>query len=98
MINFEQKTPTELTFEVAQRVKARRKELGFTQAQMAERSGMPLASYKRFEQKGLVSFRSLAAIAIALNCESDLDELFAKRTYRSIEEVVAAAATQRRNL
>lgn len=95
MISFEQKTSTELIIEVARRVKARRKELGLTQAQLAEKAGMSLASYKRFEQKGLISFQSLAAISIALRCENDFDNLFAKRNYRSIEEVIAEATQQK---
>lgn len=89
MIDFEQKTPPEIVLGVAQRVKQRRKERGLTQAQLAKKSGMSLASYKRFEQKGLVSFQSLAAIAIALRCESDFDNLFAQETYQSIDEVIA---------
>lgn len=90
MISFEQKTSTDIVAEVSKRVRARRKELGLTQVQLAQKAGMSLASYKRFEQTGCIAFQSLAAIAIALNCESDFDELFAKRAYRSIEEVIAA--------
>lgn len=96
MIPFEQKTSTDTILEVAQRVKNRRKELGLTQVQLAERAGISPASYKRFEQKGLISFQSLAAIAIALKCEDDFDNLFAKRNYRSIEEVIAETARQKR--
>lgn len=61
-----------------------------TQMQVAERAGMSLASYRRFEQKGLVAFHSLAAIAIALDCEDDFDSLFARKAYASIDEVIAA--------
>lgn len=95
MISFEQKTSSEIIQEVAQRVRKRRKESGLTQAQLAEKAGMTLASYKRFEQTGLIAFQSLAAIAIALDCESDLDGLFAKRAYRSIEEVISETKMQR---
>lgn len=95
MIDFEQKTSTDLILEVAGRAKARRKELGLTQAQLAEKAGMSLASYKRFEQKGLVSFQSLAAISIALKCESDFNGLFSRRNYKSIDEAIAATALQK---
>jgi transcriptional regulator with XRE-family HTH domain len=91
MISFEQKTSPEIAQEVAARVRARRKELKLTQEQLACKAGMTLASYKRFEQKGLIAFQSLVAIGIALDCESDFDELFAKRAYSSIEEVIALA-------
>lgn len=88
MINFEQKTPPEITSEIAARVRARRKELKLTQEQLSRKAGMSLASYKRFEQKGLIALDALVKVAIALDCEADFDELFAKRGYVSIEEVI----------
>lgn len=90
MIDIDQKTSYELILEVASRVRSRRKELKLTQADLAKRSGMSLASYKRFEQSGQISFQSLVAIAIALNCEEDIDELFKHRQYSSIQEVLDA--------
>lgn len=88
MISFEQKLPSEIAIEVAQRVRARRKELGLTQEQLARKAGMSLASYKRFEQRGAIAFESLIRIGLALDNDSDFDELFAKRAYASIEEVI----------
>lgn len=95
MINFEQKTSTDIILEVANRVRARRKELGLTQEQLANKAGVSFASYKRFEQTGLVSFQSLAAISIALGCESDFEELFSRRTYKSIDDVIAESSRGR---
>lgn len=88
MISIDQKTPGEIGLAIAHRVRTRRKERGFTQEQMSRKAGMSLASYKRFEQKGLVALDSLIRISIALGCEDDFDELFAKRGYASIEEVI----------
>ena len=88
MINLDQKTPQEISDELAARVRTRRKERGFTQAQFAKKAGMTLASYKRFEQTGLISLQSLIKISIALGSESDFDELFAKKEYSSIQEVI----------
>jgi transcriptional regulator with XRE-family HTH domain len=96
MITFEQKTSSEIALEVAGRVRARRKELKLTQAQLACRAGMSLASYKRFEQRGQVAFESLVSIALALDCEQDFDALFARRAYASIEEVIAEASHGRK--
>lgn len=90
MIYFEQKTPAEIGTSVAERVRARRKELKLTQEQLSRKAGMSLASYKRFEQKGLIALDALIRIAIALGCEDDFDGLFAKRGYASIEEVIHA--------
>lgn len=91
MISIDQKTSYELILEVASRAKSRRKELKLTQADLAKRSGMSLASYKRFEQSGQISFQSLVAVAIALGCEEDIDELFKHRQYSSIQEVLDAS-------
>lgn len=88
MISLDQKTGFEITNEVASRVRARRKGLHLTQAQLARKAGISLGSYKRFEQTGQIAFLSLVNIGIALNCEDDFDALFAQRQYASIEEVI----------
>ena len=90
MISLDQKTAPEIAGEVAAQVRARRKEHGLTQAELARKAGMSLTSYKRFEQKGLIAFAALIRIAIALDCENDFDTLFATTYYRSIEDVIAA--------
>ena len=82
------KTPAERCQEVAARMKARRKAMGLTQEQLAGKSGVSLGSLRRFEQTGEVSFHSLARIAQALECKADLDELFARRYYRSVQEAL----------
>ena len=85
-----QQTPEQLTRGVAKRAAERRKELGLTQAVLASRAAVSLGSLRRFEQTGQVSFDSLVRICIALGCEDDLNVLFAKRAYRSIQEVIDA--------
>ena len=84
------KTPAERCQDVAARVKVRRKAMGLTQAQLAAKSGVSLGSLRRFEQTGEISFHSLARLAQALECEADLDGLFARRYYRNISEVIDA--------
>lgn len=91
MINLEQKFAPDIMRELAQRVRKRRKEHGLTQQDLASRAGMSYGSYKRFEQQGEISLRSLVGIALALGCEDEFDLLFARRGYRSIEEVIADA-------
>ena len=91
MIPLEEKTAYDIGIELASRTKKRRKELHLTQNQLASKSGMSLGSYKRFEQTGQISLGSLINIAIALDCENEFDTLFAKRQYRSIDEVIADA-------
>ena len=88
MIALEQKFAPEIMTELAQRVRSRRKERGLNQQQFAARAGMSFGSYKRFEQCGEISLRSLIGIALALGCENEFDDLFAKQGYSSIEEVI----------
>jgi len=90
MIQLTQKTSTDISKEVAERVRRRRKEKKWTQKELAERSGMSLASYKRFEQIHEISFESLIKIGIALNMEKDFDSLFEKKTFTSLSELIAS--------
>ncbi len=82
------KSPNDVNKEIAMRMKARRKEKKITQEELSSRSNVSLGSIKRFEQKGEISLSSLIKIAFALNCESDFDELFSKKGYASIQEVI----------
>lgn len=85
---FAQQTPDDIAMNLAKRVRMRRKEHKLTQADAAERSGVSLASYKRFEQTGEISLKSLIRISIALGCEENFEELFAQKFYASIEDVI----------
>lgn len=87
-ILLEQKTPNSIAASLAERVRTRRKERKLTQAETARRSGVSLASLKRFEQTGEISLRSLIRIAIALECDDDFEQLFTRKFYASIEDVI----------
>ena len=90
MIQLEQKTAPQIAEAIAKRLKKRRKERHFTQAELAKRAGVSFASYKRFEQKHEIAFDSLIKIAIALGCEKDFEQLFETRQFSSIEELIAS--------
>lgn len=89
MITLEMKTQPETSAAIAERMRARRKELGLSQAALSERSGVSLGSLKRFERDHEISLSSLIKLAMALGYQDDFDALFARRAYRSIEEVIA---------
>ena len=91
----EERLPGQVMQGVANREKALRKARRYTQAQLAEKAGVSLGSLRRFEQTGRISFDSLVALMFALGCESELDGLFAKPAYSSIEEVIADARKSR---
>lgn len=90
MIELTKQTTGMVAHDLAKRVRRRRKERGFTQAELAARSGMSLSSYKRFEQKGQIALSSLLWVAYELNCLEDFNALFATPHYSSIEEVQRA--------
>lgn len=88
MINLYQKTWTEINNNIAQKIVRLRKRKKITQKQLAARSGVSLGSLKRFEQSGEISLQSLAKIAIALDVENELEDLFNNVPFASIEEVI----------
>lgn len=86
ILNF--KTPNEIKDQIKSNVKKRRKELNLNQQELASKSGVSYGSIKRFESKGEISFTSLIKIAIALDCVDDMLQLFEKKKYNSIEEII----------
>ncbi len=88
MINLYQKTWTEINNYIAQKIVRLRKRKKITQKQLAARSGVSLGSLKRFEQSGEISLQSLTKIAIALDVENELEDLFNNVPFASIEEVI----------
>ena len=88
MINLYQKTWTEINNDIAQKIVRLRKRKKITQKQLAARSGVSLGSRKRFEQSGEISLQSLTKIAIALDVENELEDLFNNVPFASIEEVI----------
>ena len=90
MINLYQKTWKEINTEIAERMVQLRKRKKLSQKSLALRSGVSLGSLKRFEQTGEISLQSLTKIAIALEVEGELEELFSKVPFASIEEIIQA--------
>lgn len=80
--------PADTALEIAQRVKARRLELNLTQEGIALRSGIPLATFKRFERCGEISLKGLLKIGFALDLLDDFDKLFVEKKYQTLEDVL----------
>jgi transcriptional regulator with XRE-family HTH domain len=74
--------------ELAQRVRARRREGNISQAEMAARSGVSFASVRRFESTGEISLASLLRIAVVLGYEGDFNNLFERTNYQSLDEIL----------
>lgn len=79
---------TDIALSTAGRVKERRLELDLTQEGLARRADIKLPTYRKFERTGEISFNGLLKIAFALNMLDDFDNLFSRRQYSSIEEVI----------
>lgn len=82
------KSPGDVNYDIAKRVSDRRKEQKITQKELSVRANVSYGSIKRFERTGEISLSSLIKIAFALGFEDDFDQLFAKKGYRSIQEVI----------
>jgi len=83
-----QKTPNEIAKGLAEKIKTHRKKLKISQEVLAQKSGVSLGSIKRFETKYEISLQSFIKIAIALDLDGDLENLFTQKTYNSINEVI----------
>ena len=83
-----QKTPNEIAKSLANKIKENRKKLKISQEALAQKSGVSLGSIKRFETKYEISLQSFIKIAIALDLDNDLENLFTQKTYASIDEVI----------
>ncbi|HWZ22513.1 MAG TPA: helix-turn-helix transcriptional regulator [Cytophagaceae bacterium] len=67
------KNPSDILEEIALKHRSIRKEVGLSQAELAERSGVSLGSLKRFERTGQISLESLLKLAHILNRLDDFD-------------------------
>lgn len=87
MFDFLEATPDEIKKGIAARVRTVRKRRKISQVKLSEKSGVSLGSVKRFESTGEISLLSLTKIAIALNVEQELKQLFSNVPYLSLEEI-----------
>jgi len=83
-----QKTPNEIAKSLADKIKEHRKKLKISQEVLSQKSGVSLGSIKRFETKYEISLQSFIKITIALDLDSDLENMFTQKTYTSIDDVI----------
>jgi len=90
MLSFLPKTPIEIMQELKTKFRERRKRLGYTQNELATRSGVSLGSLKRFERSGQISLESLLKLALVLECLGDFSAVCCEEEERfgSIEEII----------
>ncbi len=84
---FNETTPGDINKKIAERIRAIRKRRKISQKELGEKSGVSLGSVKRFEQSGEISLFSLTKIAIALEIDDEMKNLFTDVPFQSIEEI-----------
>ena len=89
-------SPNDIALALCQRARAARLGANFTQAGLASRAGVSVASLKRFEQTGAASLDAVIRIAIALRLEQDFDALFHAPELNSLDEIAATRKARQR--
>ena len=82
-------TPKTVRQGMALRLKTLRKLMGYTQHELAQRSGVSYASVKRFEQTGEISLVHLLKLANVLNRLAEFDVLFKNDDLAEAMQVIA---------
>ncbi|MEP1933349.1 MAG: helix-turn-helix transcriptional regulator, partial [Roseibium sp.] len=70
------KTAAEIHQGIAAAAKARRISMNITQAELSLRSGVAIATLKRFEQGGTATLATVLAVAECLDAREEFQELF----------------------
>jgi len=81
---------------IAGRVKERRLERNLTQKAFAKRTGVGYDAYRKFENTGEITLRNLVLCAIALDDVDGFNELFVKKSYQSIDELLKTQKAKKR--
>lgn len=84
------KTPSDILLEIADKVKVLRKEKSLTQFALAKTSGVSIASLRRFEQTGQISFQSLLQILAVLNRLNDFESILQPVKPNNIESLFSS--------
>jgi transcriptional regulator with XRE-family HTH domain len=79
--------PADILAAIGQRAKDARLALGLTRKTLAERSGVPEPTIKRFETTGYIGTAAMVQIAIALDMAMDLEGLFFPKPIRSVKDI-----------
>lgn len=87
-------TTREVQLALAKNIRARRLALALTQAGLSERSGVALATLRKFEQTGAVSVENLFKLMGVVGGLEDVIDASApgKNAFKTIDDVVSGAS------
>jgi transcriptional regulator with XRE-family HTH domain len=83
------KLPHDILQMTAVKVKALRKQAGYSQKELAERSGVSHGSIKRFEQTGQIAFLSLLKLCHVLDRLSDFEPILHPKPAKDLNQLFA---------
>ena len=92
---FTQRNPVNLARNVGHRLRSFRLAKGWTQEELAERSGVAVSTLKLIESRGQGSFQRLIRIAIALGVDGEIRDLFSETSTAESIEALKRAERQR---
>jgi len=83
---------------LAENIRARRLNMELTQEGMSQRSGVPLATLRKFEQKGAISMESFLKLLMVIGGIEDIIDVLKPPTvnFTSIDEVLKSTDTKPR--
>lgn len=81
------KLPSDILKSTAQNIADLRKEMDWTQKDLANKSGVSYGSIKRFERLGKISFESLLKIAEAFNRLDEFETLLLSKGNKRLEKL-----------
>ena len=90
MIPLKLRTPAEVVAGIAERARALRIARGWTQRELADRSGVALDTLRLFERTGKIALERLVRIAVILDAVDPLGELFAPPPAATLAELERA--------
>ena len=81
---------------IAGRVKERRLERNLTQKAFAKRVGIGYDAYRKFENTGEITLHNLVLCAITLDDIDSFKELFVKKSYQSLDDLLKTQEVKKR--
>jgi len=89
-------SPQTIQQRIAEKVKEKRLERNLTQKSFAKRAGVGYDAYRKFENSGEITLRNLILCAIVLDDVDSFLELFNKKNWKSIDELLMIEKRKKR--